>query len=118
MEAVDLRLYNYIFYKNKIVQVISIDLDLEDEGLPLIKVDTGEFEKNPIGGRSKKYIEDNETQFQLIPLTEDWIVKFGFNYQDAKYWIDGLCIHTTDKDFYILQEQGRVFLKDTIPASV
>lgn len=78
MEANELRLLNYLLYKDNIVQIVGIDMDLEDECIPLIKVDTFEYEKNPLGGRWRKYIEYNETHFVPIPLTEEWLLKFGF----------------------------------------
>lgn len=47
-----------------------------------------------------------------IPLTEEWLLKFGFERKyDSNYWNSKLCIHTYYNEFYILQEQGRVFFQ-------
>jgi len=59
----------------------------------------------------EEFFKNTAWEIEPIELSEEWLLKFGFNYQDAKYWTDGLCIHTSDKDFYIIQEQGRVFIK-------
>ena len=78
LDAATLRLGNNIFHNGKVVRVVSLDWDLEDESEPLIKVDTLGMEKNAIGGSWKKFIELNETNFNPIPLTEEWLLKFGY----------------------------------------
>ena len=47
-----------------------------------------------------------------IPLTEEWLLKFGFviNTKDLNFWNHKICIHALDNKFYVLQEQGRVYL--------
>ena len=77
LDAATLRLGNNIFHNGKVVRVVSLDWDLEDESEPLIKVDTLGMEKNAIGGSWKKFIELNETNFNPIPLTEEWLLKMG-----------------------------------------
>lgn len=61
---------------------------------------------------SKCNKDDKELSIEEIPLTEEWLLNFEFNFHQGKFWIDGLCVHTTDSRFYIIQEQGRVFIRN------
>ena len=50
-------------------------------------------------------------RFKPIPLTEEWLRGFGFDYLDNSFWNDGFRIYLKDNEFYILTEQKRVYLE-------
>lgn len=64
MEAKELRIGNYYFYKDNLYPDI---FELED----FVDLDSGNVE-----------IYD----WKPIPLTEEWLVKFGLNKKNYKYW--------------------------------
>lgn len=99
MEAKDLRIGNYLKCGVFLTKVSCINKD--NYTVTELNVSEGEF----------NYTSE-QCKIDPIELTEEWLLKFGFNYQEGKYWIDGLCVHTTDSRYYILQEQGRVFIKN------
>ena len=51
-------------------------------------------------------------KIEPIPITEEWLLKFGFVFNaDSKFWVDRLCVHLKDNEFYIIYEQGRVWIE-------
>jgi len=47
-----------------------------------------------------------------IPLTEDWLLRFGFEkMHDGNYWNKKLCIRKDRNEFYALYEQGRIYIQ-------
>ena len=69
MKANELRIGNLVYYRKEDYKVVLIAEDL-------IKIDIGygavqRFEKNPI-------ISPNIDELKPIPLTEEWLLKFGF----------------------------------------
>ena len=70
MKANELRIGNLVYYRKEDYKVVLIAEDL-------IKIDIGygavqRFEKNPI-------ISPNIDKLKPIPLTEEWLLKFGFD---------------------------------------
>ena len=50
--------------------------------------------------------------FVAIPLTEEWLLRFGFEKRnDSNFWLDGFCLKAYDNEFYVLTEQKRVFIE-------
>ena len=86
MKASELRVNSYHYFNG---QVVKLDLD-------------------SIHGVATYDLLD---QYQAIPLTEEWLVRFGFDYLDLRFWSSKLCIHLKDNEFYVLYEQGRLFIQ-------
>lgn len=50
-------------------------------------------------------------QIEPIPLTEEWLLKFGFEKVEHTFWIIGLAVHNnTPREFYVLYEQNRTII--------
>ena len=78
MEAKELRIGNYVNFK----------FHKDSGGIKKVEVFLSDIENLIHGGNRSKYYEP-------IPLTEDWLVKFGFKKGVVKlgcqeYWIDGV----------------------------
>jgi hypothetical protein len=52
------------------------------------------------------------TIFEPIPLTKEWLLKFGIEkMHDGNYWNKKLCIRKDINEFYALYEQGRIYIQ-------
>ncbi len=52
------------------------------------------------------------TPFDPIPLSEEWLLKFGIEkMNDGNYWNKKLCIRKDRNEFYALYEQGRIYIQ-------
>lgn len=72
----EIRIGNYLLYDGKLSKVTCIDLDLDDEGAPLVSFE----DNNPI--------ELNYGRVAPIPLTRFVLEKFGFsNSEDIRHYI-------------------------------
>lgn len=76
MEAKELRIGNKIFFI--ICDKENSNLDEKKE----ITVDISDFE----------FIRDNNSLFEGIPLTEEWLLKFGFLIDGEEYRLEGISI--------------------------
>jgi hypothetical protein len=91
MKASELRIGNLVYYRKEAYNVVLIAEDL-------IKVDIGygavqRFEKNPI-------ISPNIDELKPIPLTEEWLLKFGFEQMDLHRFNLEISILSTDRGMY------------------
>jgi hypothetical protein len=50
-------------------------------------------------------------RLKTIALTEEWLVKFGFEFINHSFRLHKFCINLKENEFYILTETHRVFLK-------
>jgi hypothetical protein len=70
-----------------------------------------EWVENVVDLDDLRAIETSEN-YRPMKLNEDILLKFGFEIKyDSNYWNSKLCIHNYYNEFYILQEQGRVFFE-------
>ena len=70
-EVKEFRIGNYLLLNGIPEKIWGIDLDLRDEGTPLISI--GKHDVEPINSFK-------EGELIKIPLTEEWLLKFGFEY--------------------------------------
>ena len=96
--------------------------DLKDIPLTVIELSTemDEYEKE-LFPKSKGTITlqgEKETYNQFsqfispIELTEEWLLKFGFEKVNYTFWVKGLAVHNHDiVSFYMLYEQNRTYIK-------
>jgi hypothetical protein len=72
MKATDLRIGNYVIFKN--IQMVTLNQNGKYENyeephqLHQIQISSNDFE----------YIEKGQLEYRPIPLTEEWLLKFGF----------------------------------------
>ena len=72
MKATDLRIGNYVIFKS--IQMVTLNQNGKYENyeephqLHQIQISSNDFE----------YIEKGQSEYRPIPLTEEWLLKFGF----------------------------------------
>ena len=84
MKANELRLGSIISDKGLISTVITID------ELGCTTINNGDFSSEVY----QTYLE-----YKPIPLTEEWLIKFGFLENGYFYHLSGLMIYINDKEF-------------------
>lgn len=80
MKASELRLGNYLQSKNRIVTVTKI-YDIGNIG---------------IGSGDPYFIFGETPCLKAIPLTKEWLLKFGFKFAVDSYYFNGFCIWETE----------------------
>ena len=72
MKVNELRIGNYIELDGKVESIWEISMDYQDEGFPLFSAGTTSL------------VEFRECRHKPMPLTEEWLEKFGF-YETSRY---------------------------------
>lgn len=92
--ASELRIGNYINGGGTLRKVISIDLD----------------------GCISEPIDDTETDYskgvEPIPLTEEWLLKFGFKSDEIMFEKDGFCIGWYKGDKFHYLPTGNIMIRN------
>jgi hypothetical protein len=79
MKATDLRIGNYVIFKS--IQMVTLNQNGKYENyeephqLHQIQISSNDFE----------YIEKGQSEYRPIPLTEEWLLKFGFERHHSDY---------------------------------
>lgn len=106
MEASELRIGNWVQINNEYWP------NLKGVNFKVTSIECSAFTLYSIKGVGNSNYNQYDYNIEPIPLTEDWLLKFGFeDVPTGNYWNQKLCIHIYSNEFYILQEQGRVFIQ-------
>ena len=58
-----------------------------------------------------RLIHNGNKNFKPIPLTEEWLLKFGFEYVNHTFRHHKFCINLHENELYVLTETHRVYIQ-------